>query len=63
VWIPSVNLEYAFLGWGAVRAGVSYVGMSFPSWELDGEYDLIGVPEDVNGSGFQVNLGILVGTF
>lgn len=63
VWVPSVNVEYAFLGWGALRLGVSYVGMSFPSWEMDGEYDLIGVPDDVNGNGFQVNLGILLGTF
>jgi len=63
VWIPSVNVEYAVLGWFAIRVGASYVGMSAPSWSLDDEYDLIGVPKDVSGSGFMFNAGLFVGTF
>ena len=43
VWAPSVNVEYAVLGWLGVRVGASYVGMSFPSWDVDGEYELLGV--------------------
>jgi hypothetical protein len=63
VWVPSVNLEYAFLGWMGVRVGVSYVGMSGPSWKVDSNYDLLNVPSSVNGKGWMVNLGLLVGTF
>lgn len=63
VWVPSVNIEYAILGWLGVRAGVSYVGMSAPSWEVDNKYDLLGVPSDINGQGLMLNLGLFVGTF
>jgi len=63
VWMPTVNVEYAILGWMAIRVGAGYVGMSAPSWSVDGEYDLIGVPSDVNGEGFILNGGIFVGTF
>jgi hypothetical protein len=63
VWVPSVNLEYAVTGWLAFRAGASYVGMSFPSWSVDGEYDLLDVPSSVSGKGFMVQAGIMVGTF
>jgi hypothetical protein len=58
-----VNLEYAVTGWLAFRAGASYVGMSFPSWSVDGEYDLLDVPSSVSGKGFMVQAGIMVGTF
>jgi hypothetical protein len=61
--IPSVNLEYAILGWVGFRLGVSYVGMISPSWKVDGEYELLGVPSKVSGSGFMINAGLLVGTF
>jgi len=63
VWIPSVNVEYALLGWCAVRLGASYVGMSAPSWSVDGQYDLTGVPSTVNGKGWMINAAFLVGTF
>jgi hypothetical protein len=63
IWAPTVNIEYAFLGWMAVRVGASYVGMSFPSWSVDGNYDLLGVPSDVSGKGFMMQGGILIGTF
>ena len=63
VWVPSVNAEYALLGWLGARLGVSYVGMSAPSWQLDDNYDLLGVPSDVNGKGFMINAGLFVGTF
>jgi hypothetical protein len=58
-----VNLEYAFLGWLGMRAGVSYVGMSGPSWKVDDNFDLLNVPSGVNGKGWMINLGVLVGTF
>lgn len=61
--IPSVNLEYAILGWVGFRLGASYVGMISPSWKVDGEYELLGVPGKVSGKGFMINAGLLVGTF
>ena len=63
MYVPSVNVEFAFLGWLALRVGGSYVGMAAPSWRVDGNYDLIGVPGEVNGKGFMINAGLLVGTF
>lgn len=63
IWSPTVNLEYTALGWLAFRGGVSYVGMSFPSWQVDGNYELLGVPSGVNGRGFMVQAGILLGVF
>ena len=61
VYIPSANFEYAFLGLMALRVGASYVGMAAPSWKLDGNYDLKDVPSEVNGKGFMVNAGLLIG--
>lgn len=63
VWVPSVNIEYAILGWFGCRLGVSYVGMSAPSWTVDDNYELLGVPSNVSGRGFMINAGLLVGTF
>lgn len=63
IWSPSVSLEYAFLGFMGVRAGVSYLGMSSPSWKVDDNYDLLNVPSSVSGKGVTVNLALLVGTF
>jgi hypothetical protein len=63
VWSPTINVEYSVLGWMAVRVGASYVGMSFPSWTVDGEYDLLGVPSDVSARGVMVQAGLLIGTF
>ena len=63
VWSPMVNVEYTMLGWLAFRAGVSYLGMSFPSWQVDGNYDLLGVPSKVSGKGFMVQGGVLLGVF
>lgn len=63
LWAPTVNMEYAILSWLAVRLGATYVGMSFPSWQVDGEYELLGVPSDVSGKGFMIQAGLFVGTF
>ena len=63
VYVPSVNVEYAFVGWLAARLGVSYAGMAFPSWKVDGNYDLLNVPSTVKGNGVMVQAGIFVGTF
>ena len=63
VVVPSVNLEYSFLAWLGGRVGVSYVGMFFPSWQVDGNYDLLGVPSSVSGKGFMVQAGLFLGTF
>lgn len=63
VWMPSFNVEYAVLGWIAVRVGLSYVGMSSPSWDVDDRYELLGVPSSVNGQGVMINAGLFVGTF
>jgi hypothetical protein len=63
IWVPSARVEYAVIGWLAIRLGVSYAGMSSPSWKLDDKYDLAGVPGDISGKGFMVNGAILIGTF
>jgi len=63
VYVPSVNVEYALLGWVGVRLGVSYVGMASPSWQVDDKYDLLGVPSKISGKGFMINAGLFVGTF
>jgi hypothetical protein len=61
--VPSVSLEYAISGWIGVRIGASYVAMMAPSWSLDGEHDLVGVPSSVKGDGLMLHAGIFVGTF
>ena len=53
--------EYALTGWFAVRLGASYVAMLAPTWKVDSNYDLLGVPSNVNGNGFMVNLALLSG--
>ncbi len=63
VYVPSVNFEYALLGWIGLRLGASYVGMALPSWKVDDKYDLLGVPSKVSGKGFMINAGLFVGTF
>lgn len=63
VYVPSVSIEYALMGWLGVRLGASYVGMAAPSWELDGTHELLGVPGDITGKGFMVNAGVFLGTF
>lgn len=63
IWSPMVNVEYAILGWLAFRVGASYLGMSFPSWKVDGNYELLGVPSGVSGKGFMVQGGVLLGMF
>lgn len=63
VAVPSVNIEYALLGWLGVRLGASYVGMFAPSWDVDSKYELLGVPTGVNGRGLMVQAGLFVGTF
>jgi hypothetical protein len=60
---PTVNVEYAVLPWLALRVGASYSLMMLPSWRVDGEYELLGVPSDVKGQGLMLQGGILVGTF
>jgi len=63
VWLPSVNVEFAVVGWLGVRIGAGYLGMSAPSWTVDDKYDLSGTPGNINGKGFMLNGGIFVGTF
>ena len=63
IWVPSVSLEYAFLGWLGVRVGASYLGMSSPSWTVDSDFDLLEVPSNISGKGWMINLDLLVGTF
>jgi len=63
VYVPSLYVEYSILNWLAVRGGVSYVGMAAPSWEVDSNYELLGVPGEVSGKGFMVNAGLMLGTF
>ncbi len=63
VWVPSFYVEYTILGWLGARVGVSYLGMSSPSWQVDSNYDLLGVPSSISGKGVMINAGIFVGTF
>lgn len=61
--VPSINFEYAILGWVGVRLGASYVAMMAPSWKVDDTYELLGVPSSIKGNGFMINAGLFVGTF
>ncbi len=63
IWIPTVSVEYAFLGWAGIRVGASYLGMSSPSWKVDNNYDLLDVPSSVSGKGWTLNVALLLGTF
>ena len=63
IYQPQANLEVAVLRWLGVRVGVGYMGTIGNSWKLDDNYDLIGVPNDINSHGFMINGGIFVGTF
>jgi hypothetical protein len=63
VFAPSVNFEYGILSWIGFRLGATYVGMAAPSWKVDDEYELLGVPSKVSGRGFMINAGLFVGTF
>lgn len=63
VIVPSINFEYSILSWVGLRVGASYAAMVAPSWKVDGEYDLMGVPSGVSGKGFMINAGLFVGTF
>jgi hypothetical protein len=63
VLVPSVDVEYALLGWLGVRLGASYVAMFSPSWTLDAKYDLLEVPNKISGKGFMISAGVFVGTF
>lgn len=61
--VPSISFEYSILSWVGFRLGASYVGMLAPSWEVDGEYELLGVPRRVSGRGVMINAGLMIGTF
>lgn len=63
VFVPSFNVEYAVLGWLGLRLGVSYVGMVSPSWQTDDNYELLNVPNTINGNGVMINAGVFVGTY
>jgi hypothetical protein len=65
IYQPSVNVEFAILRWLGVRLGASYQGTLGGSWTLDdrSEFDVVGVPSNVNGRGFMINGGIFLGTF
>ena len=62
IYSPSVNIEWAILGWAGVRVGVSYMGMTSPSWKVDGNYALSNVPSDVSGKGWMLNGALIIGT-
>ena len=63
VYQPSVYVEFALLRWIGLRAGVSYVGMTAPSWKIDRDQDLSGVPSAVRGQGWSISTGVFLGTF
>lgn len=63
VYQPSVTLEFALLRWLGIRAGVSYLGMAGGEWTLDNQYELLGVPDEIDGAGWMINTGIYIGTF
>lgn len=63
IYQPAVNFEYAILRWLGVRLGVSYLGMTMPSWQLDEKFDVVGVPDKLKGNGLMINGGVFLGTF
>jgi len=60
---PNVNVEVAVLRWLGLRVGVAYNGLAGGNWKVDDQYDLIGVPDNINGKGVMINGGIFLGTF
>lgn len=60
---PSINVEVAVLRWLGLRVGAAYMGMVGGSWKMDDNFDLVGVPDNINGRGFMLNGGIFLGTF
>jgi hypothetical protein len=60
---PSVNIEYALLRWLGLRVGVSYNNMTGGEWKLDDKYEVLGVPNKINGKGWMINTGVFLGTF
>jgi hypothetical protein len=62
-WQPSVTVEVALMRWLGLRAGAGYLGMAGGSWKLDGNYELLGVPDAINAKGWMINAGIYLGTF
>lgn len=63
VYQPNLKIEYAILRWLSVRLSVGYMGMTGGKWKLDDEFELIGVPDKLNASGFIFDTGIFIGTF
>lgn len=63
IYQPSLNIEYSILRWVGLRVGVSYLGMSNPTWTRDDQFDVYDVPSGVSGKGWSFNTGIFVGTF
>ncbi len=63
VYQPNVNIEVALLRWLGLRVGAGYMGMVGNSWKVDDTYELLNVPDGVNGHGWMINGGIFIGTF
>lgn len=63
IYQPNLKLEYAVLRWLSIRFGVGYLGMTGGKWKLDDEFELVGVSDKLNASGFIFDTGILIGTF
>ena len=60
---PNVNFEFAILRWLGIRVGAGYMGMFGNNWKVDDNYDLLGVPDNINAKGWMINGGIFLGTF
>jgi hypothetical protein len=60
---PSVNFEYALTNFLMFRAGASYNFQLGSSWTLNNNANLKNVPDKINASGLNIQLGIFVGLF
>jgi hypothetical protein len=37
--------------------------MISPTWKLEDAFDVVGVPDKLNGKGLMINAGVFLGTF
>jgi len=60
---PTINLDFPITRFLALRGGVGYQFTFGNDWEIGNERKLTGVPAGLNGNGFVIQTGILIGLF
>lgn len=60
---PTVNLDFPVTRFLAVRGGLGYQLTFANDWEIANGKELLNVPDGLNGNGFFIQTGILIGLF